>query len=83
MQLDVVFTRAAISADYWSVDRELFARRSGYYGNMFPAQKLAAAIDRVAADIRDHYGPVLAGDEQMWCRIEAVLNATELKARLP
>ena len=74
MQFEVHFTRADVSVTYLEMDRDLFDRRSGFYGDEFPPQKLAAAIATIAADIRDNHGPTLAGDDRLWDRI------TRLKA---
>ena len=83
MQLEIVFTKSDTSADYLLVDRELFARRSGFHGNMFPPQKLTKAIDRMSADVQEHYGSILAGDDAVWQRIVAALHAPKQKAHLP
>jgi len=82
-ELDLRFTRSGISADYWKIDRLLFARRSGFHGNMFPPGKLATAIDRVSEDIRKNYGPVLACDDATWSRIASCLDTVEAKGHLP
>ena len=81
-QLELFFTRSGVSAEYLFIDRELFARRSGLYGNMFPPQKLAGAIDRVATDVRENYGAILRGEATTWNRIKHCLQAPREK-RLP
>ena len=83
MQFEVLFSRDGIEVDYLFIDRELFGRRSGFHGNMFPPQKLGPVIDRVAADIRDHFGPVLDGGREEWARIKRRFEAPDAKARLP
>jgi len=50
---------------------------------MFAPQKLAPIVDRIADDIRDHYGPILIGDEVVWGRIKKLLDAPKTKRRLP
>jgi hypothetical protein len=82
-QFEVFFQRAAVVADYLFIDRELFGWRSGLHGNMFAPQKLAPIVDRIADDIRDHFGPILAGDEAAWGRIKKMLDAPKEKRRLP
>ena len=75
-QLELVFEKDGISADYLLIDSQLFARRSGWHGNMFPPQKLAGAIDQLAADVQQHYGLILSGDAKQWERIQSALQAT-------
>ena len=82
MQFEVFFERAGVRTDYLFVDRERFHQRSGLHGNMFTPQNLGPIVDRVAADIRDHYGPLLQGDESEWARIERLTRAPKEK-RLP
>ena len=83
MQLEIGISRGQASIDYWAVDRDLFGRRSGFHGNMFPPQKLAPAIERVAADLRANYGPFLAGEEATWSRIMSELGRITPKDPLP
>jgi hypothetical protein len=83
MQLEVLFGRAGVEVDYLFIDRELFGRRSGLAGNMFPPQKVGEVIDRVASDIREHFNAILLGDESDWARIGRLLEAPKARARLP
>ena len=48
-QFNVVFNYRGTSVSYLMIDRELHGRHSGFYGDMFPPEKLATAIERVAA----------------------------------
>ena len=82
-EFQVRFVRAGVEVDYRFIDRELFSRRSGLYGNMFPPQNVGQAIDRVAGDIRDHFISILLGDDTEWARISRLLDAPTSKARLP
>ena len=82
MQLEVLFVRSGVEADYLLIDRELLGRRSDLHGNMFPPQKLAPAIDRIAADIRAHFGAILEGDAAVWTRIQRLLEAPKDKSRM-
>ena len=82
-QFEVHFKRGATSASYLAIDHGLFARRSGFHGNMFPPQKLENAIGRIAKDIREHYGPILIGDEGEWIRIARLEKAGSAAAQLP
>ena len=50
---------------------------------MFPPQKLAGAIDQLAADVQNNYGQVLIGDTKMWERIKNAHQAPKERARLP
>jgi len=84
MELDLVFTKAAIRVHYLFIDHNLYANASGLAGCMFPVQKLNAAIDSVAKDIEANYGPILSGEPEVWRRIERlVLAPREAKRRLP
>ena len=73
-QFEVHFERAGVAASYLAIDRDVFGRRSGFHGDMFPPQKLEAAIMRIADDIRQHYDQILSGDEAEWARIEYLCN---------
>ena len=73
-QFEVHFERAGVAASYLAIDRDVFGRRSGFHGDMFPPQKLEAAITRIADDIRQHYDQILSGDEAEWARIECLCN---------
>lgn len=83
-QLEIHFTRGELTAEYLFIDREVFARHSGLGDSMFPPQKLAPIVDRLASDIRDNYGSILAGDDRVWAHIRRLLDAppTEVR-RLP
>ena len=83
MQFEVLFARAGIDVDYLFIDRELFGRRSGLHGNMFPSQNVGEVIGRVASDIREHFSSILLGDDNEWARIKRLLEAPKAKARLP
>ena len=83
MQFEVLFSRLGVTVDYLFIDRELLGWRSGLHGNMFPADKLAVIIPQVAEDVRQHFGPVLAGEESEWARIQRLVSAPTTKARLP
>lgn len=76
MQLEVLFARGGVEVDYLFIDREIFGRRSGLHGNMFPPQKVGQAIDRVAGDIREHFHSILTGDESEWARIRRLRGAS-------
>jgi len=65
-QFEVHFVRAGLRVSYLEIDRDLFDRRSGFDGDMFPPQKLEGAILRIAADIDAHYRGILAGDDDEW-----------------
>ena len=79
MQFGVHFRRGPLDASYLFIDRELFVRRSGFGGDVFPPQKLGAVIDRVADDIRSNYGQVLAASPPVWRRIRQQLEAPSTK----
>lgn len=84
VEFEVHFRRGELDASYLFIDRELFGRRSGFGGDMFPPQKLASAIDRIADDIRQNYATILAGDVEAWRRIEHLLKTPPAKGnRLP
>jgi hypothetical protein len=68
-QFEVSFTRSATTATSLAIDRELFGRRSGYHGDMFPPAKLGDAMAKIAEEVRLHYGRVLSGDDAEWNRI--------------
>ena len=59
MQLEVFFIRAGLKADYLFLDRELFARRSGLHGSMFPPEKVGPVVDRVATNIQEQFQSIL------------------------
>jgi len=74
-QFEVRFRRGSITATYLAIDEGLFARRSGFHGNMFPPQKLEQAVGRIAKDIRELYTPILTGDAGEWIRIARLEKA--------
>lgn len=82
-EFQVLFARAGVQVDYLFIDRELFGRRSGFHGNMFPPQKVGQAIDHQAGDIREHFGSILLGEEDVWTDIIRLLNAPKFGTRLP
>lgn len=71
-ELEIWLRRAGRQVSYFAVDRELFGRRSGFHGQMFPPGKVAGALDRIAADMNEHYGGLLQGRSNEW---EAVASA--------
>lgn len=75
-QFEIRFIRARFTASYFAIDRELFARRSEYFGDMFPPEKLEAAVIKIANDIRENYGRILAGDDDEWNRITRLYKDT-------
>jgi hypothetical protein len=82
-QFDVCFTRDGVAASYFTLDKDMFSRRSGFHGNMFPPEKLRGAIDRVAADVRENYGEVLKGADDPWARIAKIVDQPRPKPQLP
>jgi len=83
MQFEVHFQKAARTVSYLVIDRELFDRRSGFHGDMFPPEKLEGAITRIADDILKHYDHILSGDEHEWDRIARFGTGKGRSARLP
>jgi hypothetical protein len=73
-QLGVLFMRGEVEADYLAIDRELFGRRSGLHGDMFPPDKVGSIIDAIAADIRENYCAILRGEDAEWSRIERIVG---------
>ncbi len=49
------------------------ANASGLGGAMFSLDKLESALRRISSDIKQHYHQVLAGDENVWKKIDACL----------
>ena len=80
-QLEIHFARGDVTAEYLFIDRGLFGWRSRMGGNMFPPQKLAPIVDRFATDIRDNYGSILDGDDQVWARIKQLRERPPAKER--
>jgi hypothetical protein len=79
----VWFRRAGVAADFRTIDRELLGSRSRFQGDMFPPQKLKAAIDLVAAQVHDGFSSILEGEERVWQQIAKVVNAPTDRPRLP
>ena len=82
-QFEVHFLRDRLDVSYLEMDRDLFARRSGFHGDMFPPETLPAAVTRIAADIRANYGPVLSGDREEWSRVARLKAEPPPPPRLP
>jgi hypothetical protein len=82
-QFEVHFERAGITASYLAIDRDLFGRRSGFHGDMFPPQKLESAVTRIADDIRNNYDQILSGDEGEWSRIARIQTEKLRSSHLP
>lgn len=82
-QFDVQFSRSGLEVSYFLLDRVLFNRRSGFDGNMFGPDKLASVIDRVATDVRNHYGLTLKGDNEAWAEVDRVRQQTAAGRFLP
>jgi hypothetical protein len=82
-QFEVHFARGGLAVSYLEMDRDLFGRRSGFHGDMFPPSKLEAAIHRIAEDIRQNYGPTLTGEEGAWNQIERLRAEPPRAPRLP
>ena len=83
MELVIWFKKSHEKVPYLFIDHELMNNRSGFAGCMFPRNKLADAVSRMADDIRLHYDDVLAGDVHVWQRLCAAWNAPREKKRLP
>jgi len=82
-QFNVLFRHAGTTASYLMIDRELHASRSGLYGDMFPSDKLAPTLERVAGDIEAHYSQVLAGDSTLWAKVKRLVDAPAMKEEAP
>ena len=82
-QFEIHFERAGVSASYLAIDRDLFGRRSGFHGDMFPPQKLEGTVTRIAEDISKHYDRILSGDESEWTRIAGLQTEKSRTSRLP
>jgi len=52
-------------------------------GDMFPPDKLASAIQRVAADIEQHYGSLLRAEPAAWTEASGIASAPVAKRKLP
>ena len=82
-QFNVIFTHETTTASFLMIDRELHARRSGFFGDVFPPDKLARAIDRVAADIRDDYSNVFTGEAATWAKLKRLRETPATREKLP
>lgn len=82
-QFEVHFVRAGLTVSYLEIDRDLFDRRSGFHGDMFPPQELERAIPRIATDIDTHYQGILAGDDDEWNRLVRLKAKPREAPRLP
>lgn len=82
-QFEVHFVRDGLDVSYLQLDRDLFGRRSGFHGDMFPPEKLGAAVNRIAEDIREHYAGTLSGDEGEWERIARLKSEPPRPRHLP
>jgi hypothetical protein len=83
MQFEVHFVRKGLTVSYLEIDRDLFDRRSGFHGDMFPPEKLEGAIRRIAGDIGEHYGRILTGDEVEWDRLARLKTQMRAAPGLP
>jgi hypothetical protein len=83
MELMPMFCRGKEKVSYYFIDRYLFSNASGYAGCMFPLNKLAEPIQKIALDIKANYGLVLSGDNTTWGKIMALANAPQEKRVLP
>ena len=82
-QFNVVFDQGGTRASYLMIDRELHARRSGFYGDMFGPEKLAGAIEHIASDIGANYSDVIAGAELVWAKLKRLGASPVEKGKLP
>lgn len=82
-QFEVHFVREGVDVSYLQLDRDLFGRRSGFHGDMFPPQKLKAAVNRIAEDIRENYVGTLSGDDSEWEKIARLKGQPPRPRRLP
>jgi len=82
-QFEVGFHAHATHASYQFIDREVYGRRSGFYGDMFGPDKIVAAIDQIATDVQANYGIVLSGDPALWAKIAKLKAVPAEKPRLP
>jgi len=71
MELIITFKRNNNRATYLLLDQKLFNNISGYYGCMFPVDKLKPAIIQISNDIRDNYSTILMGDNDVWLKISS------------
>ena len=82
-QFEVRFARGKVVVTYLAIYRELFARRSGYHGDMFSPHELATVVPKIAADIREDYGRLLAGDDSEWDRVSRFARSNPSSSGLP
>ena len=68
--------------EFFTLDA-LQGRPSGYQGNMFPPDKLPAALTRVAAELRSRWLPLLQRDDSAWRAALRQMTAPVEKRRLP
>jgi len=83
MELVIWFQKEREGVPYLFLDQELAANRSGFAGCMFPRNKLAAAVDRMAEDIRLNYEPILRGEKDVWAKLVGLWHAPREKRKLP
>ena len=84
MELVIWFQRnSGDRIPYLFIDHELMANHSGFHGCMFPRNKLADAVSRMAEDIRLHYSHILTGDDDIWIKLLALLHAPREKKKIP
>jgi len=83
MQFNVLFKHAGTTASYLMIDRELHGSSSDLHGDMFPSDKLAPTLERVATDIAEHYAGVLAGEPALWVKLTRLVEAPVAKKGLP
>ncbi|NTW17067.1 MAG: hypothetical protein HGA41_06370 [Syntrophaceae bacterium] len=83
MELVIWFHRERERVPYLFVDQELEAKRTGFAGCMFPRNKLAGAVNRMAEDIRLNYEHIIRGDKEVWTKLIALWHAPREKRRLP
>jgi hypothetical protein len=83
MELVIWFQKAHDKIPYLFIDQEQASNRSRFAGCMFPRNKLAEAVDRMAEDICLNYGNILRGDENAWAKVIALWHAPREKRKLP
>ena len=72
-------TQEGKTIPYLFVDHELMASQDGFAGCMFPRNKLADAINRMAKDISLNYRHILSAEEGVWNRMSALWHAPREK----
>jgi hypothetical protein len=83
MQFEVQFVRGELTATYLELDRDLFGRRSGFHGDMFPPDKLERAVQTIAEDVRQNYEAILLGEDGAWLRVARLKASPSQPPRLP